>query len=63
MEFQNFDRKSRNLTTVGGGSGGEIYTVFDEESESEAENLEILQPDLEKRNFKILKKIEKINDY
>ena len=30
-----------------GGSGGEIYTVFDEESESEVENLEILHPDLE----------------
>ena len=29
------------------GSGGEIYTVFDEESESEVENLEILHPDLE----------------
>ena len=31
------------------GSGGEIYTVFDEESESESEvkNLEILHPDLE----------------
>ena len=27
--------------------GGEIYTVFDEESESEVENLEILHPDLE----------------
>ena len=32
---------------VVGGSGGEIYTVFDEESESEVENLEILHPDLE----------------
>ena len=29
------------------GPGGEIYTVFDEESESEVENLEILHPDLE----------------
>ena len=29
-----------------GGSGGEIYTVVDEESESEVENLEILHPDL-----------------
>ena len=29
------------------GSGGEIYTVFDEESESEVENLDILHPDLE----------------
>ena len=28
-------------------AGGEIYTVFDEESESEVENLEILHPDLE----------------
>ena len=28
-----------------GGSGGEIYTVFDEESESEVENLEILHPE------------------
>ena len=27
--------------------GGEIYTVFDEESESEVGNLEILHPDLE----------------
>ena len=38
-----------------GGSGGEIYTVFDEESESEVENLEqeILHPDLEiKKNKK-----------
>ena len=30
-----------------GGSGGEIYTIFDEESEFEVENLEILHPDLE----------------
>ena len=30
-----------------GGSGGEIYTVFDEESESEVENLGFLHPDLE----------------
>ena len=29
------------------GSVGEICTVFDEESESEVENLEILHPDLE----------------
>ena len=29
------------------GSGGEIYTALDEESESEVENLEILHPDLE----------------
>ena len=28
-------------------SGCEIYTIFDEESESEVENLEILHPDLE----------------
>ena len=28
-------------------SGCEIYTVFDEEFESEVENLEILHPDLE----------------
>ena len=27
-----------------GSSGGEIYTVFDEESESEVENREILHP-------------------
>ena len=27
--------------------GGDIYTIFDEESESEVENLEILHPDLE----------------
>ena len=32
---------------VFGSSGGEIYTAFDEESESEVENLEILHPDLE----------------
>ena len=32
---------------VVGGSGGEIYTVFDEESESEVENLGFLHPDLE----------------
>ena len=30
-----------------GSSGGEIYTDFDEESESDVENLEILHPDLE----------------
>ena len=30
-----------------GGSGGEIYTVFDEESESDVKNLEILYPDFE----------------
>ena len=29
------------------GSGGEIYIVVDEESESQVENLEILHPDLE----------------
>ena len=29
------------------GSGGKIYTVLDEESESEVKNLEILQPGLE----------------
>ena len=32
-----------------GGSGGEIYTAFDEESESEVENLESLHPELEIR--------------
>ena len=30
-----------------GSGGGEIYAVFDEESESEVENIEILRPDLE----------------
>ena len=35
------------------GSGGEIYTAFDEESESEVWNLEILHPDLETKEKQI----------
>ena len=42
-----------------GRSGGEMYTAFDEESESEVKNLENLHPDLEikekqKKTLKIL---------
>ena len=47
MEFQNFEKKQKQIMTISGGSGGEIYTVFDDESESEVENLEILHPDPE----------------
>ena len=32
---------------ISGGSGGEVYTVFDQESESDVKNLEILHPDTE----------------
>ena len=39
------------------GSGGEICTVFDEESESEVENLEILHPDFEMRGKLMQSKI------
>ena len=42
-----------------GVSGGEMYTVFDEESESEVENLEILHPDLEIKISKFRKKNRK----
>ena len=50
------------ISFLAGGSGGEIYTVFDEESESEVENLEILHPDLEIKISKYRKKIDNFND-
>ena len=31
-------------TTIKSGSGGEIYTVFDEESESEVKKCQVLEP-------------------
>ena len=42
------------VTIVIFGSRGEIYTVFVGESESEVENLGILHPDLEIKDFKVL---------
>ena len=56
--FKISKKKSKKLTTIFGGSGGEIYTVFDEESESEVENLEILHPDLELKENSDKKKKE-----
>ena len=50
-----FEENRKKITTIFSGSGGEIYTVWDEESESEVENLGILHPDLEikEKNLKI----------
>ena len=39
MKFQKFEKIEQNNNMILGGSRGEIYTVFDEESESEVENL------------------------
>ena len=47
LRDQNFKNIPKFPTTISTGSGGEIYTVFDEESESEVENLETLHADLE----------------
>ena len=41
------------FTTTFQGSRDEIYTVFDEESEFEVENLGILPPNLEIKDFKV----------
>ena len=47
---------SKLVTNTSIGSGGEIYTLVDEESESEVENLELCHPDPE-FNEKPLKSI------
>ena len=43
-----FDKIQKISTTFKSGSRGEIYTVFDEESESEVKKCEILEPGGEK---------------
>ena len=44
QSFEFFDKKIKNSRTKKSGSGGEIYTVFDEESESEVKKWKILEP-------------------